>query len=234
MEGQILILDPEEVVTPILAPPLRAEGFSVTVSDDMAVARQLIKHVKPDVVLAERLRHMVDGFAFCGEIKGNPETASIVVFIMSDKGGKVVEKEGAVVGCDGVLKRPIDLGMLLLKIRNGILARVAKGGAGTTDGFSGNLSEIGFTDMIQIVCAGGKTLVVELAHAGDRGTVYVSKGDVIHAKVGKLAGSAAFHAMMRWKEGTFHSRQEADFPERTIKESVMGLLMEGARLEDEG
>ena len=234
MEGKIVILDSEEVVTPILAPPLRAEGFDVTVADDVVVARQLVKHVQPDVILAERQRHMVDGLAFCREVKENPGTASILFFIMSDKGGKKVEKEGVVVGCDGVLTRPVDFGMLTLKIRKGLSARAMKGEARSSDGFAGNLSEIGFTDMIQIVCAGGRTLVIELARGDDRGAVYISKGDVIHAVVGDLSGSSAFHALMRWKDGTFNSRQEAAFPERTIKESVMRLLLEGARLADEG
>lgn len=234
MKGRILLLDPEEVVTPILAPPLRAEGFEVAVSDDMDVARQLVKHVQPDVILAERRRHMVDGLAFCKEIKATPETATIPFFILSDKGGKAVEKEGVLVGCDGVLTRPIDLGMLMLKICKAIESRKSKGAANTSDGFAGNLSEISFTDMIQIVCAGGKSLVIDLARAGDRGTVYVNKGEVVHASLGILAGNEAFYAMMQWKDGTFHSRQEATFPERSIKESVMGLLMEGARLVDEG
>lgn len=233
MEGRILILDSEEVVTPVLAPPLRAEGFDVTVSDDVEVARQMVKHVRPDAILAERQRHMLDGLAFCKELKGNPATASILFFILSDKGGKAVEREGVLVGCDGVIPRPVDIAMLTLKIRKGISARPANGSAAKADGFAGNLSEISFTDMIQVVCAGGKTLVIELARGDQRGTVYVSKGEVIHAVSGSVSGSAAFHAMMMWNDGTFHSRQEETFPERTIKESVMGLLMEGARLADE-
>lgn len=231
MKGRILILDSEEVVTPILAPPLQAEGFEVAVSDDEDVARQLVKHVRPDVILAERKRHMIDGMAFCKEVKGNPSSASILFFVMSDKAGKTVEREGVLAGADGVLTRPIDLGMLLLKIRKGLESRPVQ--AERSDGFAGKLSEIAFTDMIQIVCAGGRSVVIELTRGDERGAVYVNKGEVIHAVLGESSGSAAFYALMQWRDGNFHSRQEQALPERTITESVMGLLMEGARQNDE-
>lgn len=234
IEGKILLLDPVEVVTPILAQRLKAEGFEVAVSDDTAVARSLVKHVRPDAIVAERRKHMVDGLEFCKEIKGNPETAGILFFILSDRGGKTVEKEGVIAGSDGVFTRPADLQMLVLRIRKGMSSRPAKSGLEYSDGFAGNLAEISFTDMIQIVCAGGKTVAIELSRGGDHGAVYVRNGEIVHARAGKIEGPAAFHELMLWKEGTFHSRQTADIPERTISQSLMGMLMEGARLADEG
>jgi DNA-binding response OmpR family regulator len=233
MSGIVLVLDPSEVVTPILVPPLRAEGFEVAVSDDAGVARRLVKHVRPDVIIAERQRHMVDGLEFCKEIKSDPETAHILYFILSDKGGKTVEREGVLAGSDGVFIRPVDFQMLLLKISKGLSARPARAEAGYRDGFTGNLAEISFTDMIQIVCAGGKTVAIELTRGHEHGTVHVKEGEVMSAKVGALAGPSAFHALMKWREGTFRSRQTADTPERTIHESLIGMLMEGARLADE-
>jgi hypothetical protein len=78
-----------------------------------------------------------------------------------------------------------------------------------------------------------RAVAIELSRGSERGTVHVRNGEVVNAQVGALSGSPAFHELMRWNEGTFRSRQTADIPERTINESLIGMLMEGARLADE-
>ena len=65
------------------------------------------------------------------------------------------------------------------------------------------------------------------------GRVFIREGDVIHAEMGPHIGNDAFYSMMSWNEGDFSTHQCTDFPEQTIHESMMSLLMEGARQNDE-
>ncbi len=65
------------------------------------------------------------------------------------------------------------------------------------------------------------------------GRVFIEEGDVIHAEVAELTAEAAFHHFMTWYEGEFVTAQCTEFPDRTIHDSAMSLLMEGARLADE-
>ena len=101
-------------------------------------------------------------------------------------------------------------------------------------GATGRLSDMSFTDMIQILCAGGKNAVIRLSRENEEGEVYLHNGDVIHAQLGDVTAEHAFYKFMSWQDGEFTTQLCEDFPEQTIFESAMGLLMEGARLVDEG
>ena len=91
-----------------------------------------------------------------------------------------------------------------------------------------------FTDMVQILCAGGKSVEIVLSNKnGDESHVFIEDGNITQADSDGLEGEQAFYALMRWNEGTFTTRPCDSFPERAIQASAMGLLMEGARLIDE-
>jgi hypothetical protein len=59
-------------------------------------------------------------------------------------------------------------------------------------------------------------------------------GEIIHAESGSFYGEEAFYRLMRWEKGTFSIVPCTAFPARSIQVPTMSLLMEGARLADEG
>jgi hypothetical protein len=62
----------------------------------------------------------------------------------------------------------------------------------------------------------------------------MQQGNVVHAVVGDITGEQAFFRLMQWRDGQFSLKECSEFPEQTISASTMSLLMEGARLADEG
>ena len=89
------------------------------------------------------------------------------------------------------------------------------------------------TDMIQILCAGGKNVKLTITHDTEEAELYIDTGEIVHVQLGDLAGEKAFYELMRWEEGDFSTQQCSEFPERTVHLSAMSLLMEGARIADE-
>jgi PAS domain S-box-containing protein len=101
-------------------------------------------------------------------------------------------------------------------------------------GISGDLEDVPLTDMMQILCVGGKDMEIKISHRNLRGQVFIQKGDIIHCAVEGKQGEDAFYDLMRWHEGKFTAEPCEKFPARTITVSAMALLMEGARRFDEG
>ena len=86
-----------------------------------------------------------------------------------------------------------------------------------------------FTDMIQILSAGGKSVEIHMTSTGQEGRIYMQGGKIVHATAGDLQGEEAFYAMMSWRDGRFSMTTASQFPEHTITTDCMGLLMEGAK-----
>jgi len=100
--------------------------------------------------------------------------------------------------------------------------------------FQGSLRELPLPDIVQLVSVSGKTGRFSLRrddHPG--GEIFLRGGQIVHARVGELAGEEAVYELAIWPDGefTFHAGEEA--PQATIQKSNTNLLMEAARRIDE-
>jgi len=229
--GKILIVDPVEVSTSSLGPPLTNDGYDVNVVPTAAAAEDAISESAPDLVIAAFDLPQTNGLKFCQKLKRATETSTIPVIILlkTDEEEHVAECLRA--GVDDYIVKPLNLELLFLKTQKLVATSPTEA---TKEGVSGTLEDMSFTDMIQILCAGAKSMEIDLNCDGTQGQVFVKAGEIIHATVGKHQGEAAFYELMKWTRGEFTTKQCADFPEPTIDSSTMSLLMEGARLADEG
>jgi DNA-binding response OmpR family regulator len=170
------------------------------------------------------------GLRFCQEMNKSSKTSHVPIIVITEQG---LEKQAAAclrAGADDYLAKPIDLELLFLKIQR-LLTKLDSDSV--KPGVNGSLDDMSFTDMIQIICAGAKSMQILLTHADRKGEVLVEDGEIVHAQTGDKKGEQAFYDMMTWREGDFTTRQCDEFPEKTIRSSAMSLLMEGARLADE-
>jgi hypothetical protein len=67
-----------------------------------------------------------------------------------------------------------------------------------------------------------------------RGRIYVCEGDIIHAESGALQGEMALYGLLGLRGGEFNLSQFSEPSQRTISGQYEFLLMEAARLQDEG
>ena len=230
--GRVLVVDPNEAVTPVLSLPLSGEGYEVEVVADVATAKAVVAERRPELIISEVDIPIMDGLELCKWVKGNRETADIAFIMMTSKKGHKIGAHCLREGADEFLKKPVDLEILSLKMER--LAVKEKAGAAAEEGVvGGSLSEMEFTDMIQIFCAGNKNMRLDFARGDEEGLICIQGGDIIHAKLGDQTGDRAFYSLMTWKDGTFSAHQWDEFPERSIETSTMSLLMEGARMVDE-
>src|SRR5215475_4572848 len=123
----LLVVDDNETARYGKCRILRQAGFEVIEAADGTDALRLVKERKPRLVLLDVKLPDVDGWAVCGEIKGDPSTESVLVLQMSAtfvrEDDTVRSLEG---GADGCLTEPCDPLVLVATIRALLRARRAE------------------------------------------------------------------------------------------------------------
>ena len=98
---------------------------------------------------------------------------------------------------------------------------------------TGNLSDLGVADLIQLHCQSGAQALLTVQHNGRRMELYFSGGEVVHAQGLGLEGEPAAYALLLWDEGTFEVAQNVAAPAQTIQLPWSALVLEGMRRKDE-
>ena len=91
-------------------------------------------------------------------------------------------------------------------------------------GISGSAS---LPDLIQMECSIMSTRAVRIEHGEKSGRIYFSRGQVIHAELGKLNGEAALFEMLGWAGGHIVIADGVQPTEQTIVRHWQRLLLEG-------
>jgi CheY-like chemotaxis protein len=101
-------------------------------------------------------------------------------------------------------------------------------------GFQGMLRRVGLQDVIQMECLGRNSSILEVADRQLSGRIYIEDGRIIHAVAGEMKGEAAFQKLLALPGGSFELQHFEPPNERTIEGQWEFLLMEAARVRDEG
>jgi hypothetical protein len=139
-------------------------------------------------------------------------------------------------GFDEVFALPRDLDLVGARLRKSLRGR-DEGSTGTVapGGFGAPLSALPFTDLLQALSQGMKTVRVDLNRSdGARATCHLERGRLVHAVCGPAAGAAAVYAVIAWRdEGAFTVVPVDACPAANIEAPLESILMEGCRLLDE-
>ena len=106
--------------------------------------------------------------------------------------------------------------------------------AAPQEGFRGMMRRVGLQEVLQMECLGRKSSLLEVFTGKVRGRIFICEGDIIHAESGSLQGEMALYGLLGLRGGEFNLRPFSEPPQRTISGQYEFLLMEAARLNDEG
>lgn len=102
------------------------------------------------------------------------------------------------------------------------------------EGFRGMMRRVGLQEVLQMECLGRKSSILEIFTGKVRGRIFVAEGSIIHAESGSLQGEVALYGLLGLRGGEFNLRPFSEPSSRTITGQYEFLLMEAARLSDEG
>ncbi len=101
------------------------------------------------------------------------------------------------------------------------------------DGFAGTLRNIQLTDIIQMCCLAGASMMIRVSQGQQHGTIHIINGEILHAECGEMVGEDAFLGILQWEAGSFETLDAESIETPTIQKNCQFLLMEAARLIDE-
>lgn len=100
--------------------------------------------------------------------------------------------------------------------------------------FSGQLQEIGLMSLLQTIGANKRTGSLSIQFESEKGAVYLEKGELVHATLGRAFGPKAFYRMVKFEKGSFEFFTPGRKPDdRTFEGSVESHMLEAARHLDE-
>ena len=99
---------------------------------------------------------------------------------------------------------------------------------------SGHVSELALGDLLQVTAMHRRTCCIEIDDPLASGEIYFEGGEVTHAHFGELTGNEAVYALLARESARFELRTGVRTDTRTVSACFQELLLESARLRDEG
>ena len=99
--------------------------------------------------------------------------------------------------------------------------------------FSGSLDSLALAELIQTIEYGRKDAQIRVDHDGQQSHIWCEQGQVVDARSGPLAGSAAVYRQLSLRYGRVYARFVRAERVRTIHASTAALLLEAAKRYDE-
>jgi len=116
--ARVLVVDDDEGATALLKRLLVREGYVVDTASGGASALAAIATNLPDVILLDVIMPDVNGFALCRRLKNQAATRLTPVIMVTSLSDREPRIEGADVGADDYLTKPVDAGELLARVRS--------------------------------------------------------------------------------------------------------------------
>ena len=221
---KVLIIDDEETLTWSMSKSLSKDRdkYEVMIANNGKEALNLLKKSEVDLVISDIRMPDINGLDLLVRIKKEyPQTK---VIIMTAYGSSDVQKGAKRRGSLYYIEKPFEIN----DIRKIIIDLIGK-----KKGFRGKVVGLQLTDVIQMNCLSRLTTALTISRDGERGTIYLNEGEVIHAECGEQRGTEAFYYILSWQEGEFISNVGVNPPLQTIYQNWEHLLVEAMRRNDE-
>lgn len=212
---------------------LRA-GCEVAVATDGAEAVNLALAAPPQLIVAATELPLIDGFKLCQLLRTNPVTREIPFVFLTSRETTTADLGKYLRPVDEFLLKPFREEEFLTRIA-AILTRgrTARPVIDDQQRLLGTLTEISLMDLLQILRMNRRSGLLELEMEGQRGTLYISEGEILDAESGRFRGEKAFFRTLGWEGGKFEFRPQPVSVRPLIKRPGENLILEGLRQLDE-
>jgi len=114
---KVLIAEDNPDSQGLLRTILESEGFIVTAASDGEKAIDILREIKPDILVTDLLLPTVSGGDLIRHVRSTAELAHIPIVVISAYGDHY-ESDALAVGANVVLKKPLDSDILINAIRD--------------------------------------------------------------------------------------------------------------------
>lgn len=123
---RILYVEDAEVIRDTISRLLEVYGYKVAYAKNGQEGVEMAVKWKPDLVLMDLRMPIMDGFKAIQEIRFNPETRHIPVFVVSAWSSRKERDQAKLAGADEFFVKPPDLNRLIEAIERAVAASSKK------------------------------------------------------------------------------------------------------------
>jgi len=204
-----------------IARTLRREGLEVLETDDAEKATHLLRENRVHVLVTDLVLRSMTGLELIqSAIDVAPATRTILMSAFATARDYETALE---LGAVRVLCKPFDADQLTYAVRQAMECEV---------GFHGSFHGLGLVDMLQMFHFSNKSVVISL-EGGQRGRVFMERGQIIHAEHGPLAGERALISLLGLPAGSLRTASFHPPLQTTIDRLFDAVLLDSLRALDE-
>ncbi|GAB6094996.1 hypothetical protein JCM14469_12480 [Desulfatiferula olefinivorans] len=217
----ILIVDDDPDVLYMLAHALDARpDVGVITADTGSSALRLMKNIKIDLAVLDREMPDVDGLdLFAAVTAEHPEIPVMMMTWHGDE--RLVDAVNRRSGCRW-FEKPFEIDMF----RDMVTEELQSGPKGVIDGIS-------ISAFLQMIEMEEKTCTLNIRSGGETGIMYFFKGRLMDALTGDITGQDAAYHIIHWNKAAIEIEDICRKREKRIHHSLMQILVEAARLNDD-
>ncbi|HUJ26552.1 MAG TPA: response regulator [Myxococcales bacterium] len=115
--ARVLVVDDDPEIVTFLATLLELEGIESQVATSAAAALSMLDRAVPNLVLLDIAMPDRDGLDLCREMKNDPRTRDVPVFVVSARPGKDVVERALAAGAEQFIRKPFENTELIARIR---------------------------------------------------------------------------------------------------------------------
>ena len=203
-------------------------AWEISTAENHAQALAILQKHRMDVVVLDLDMPVVDGLQFLRLLARTHPGQQVVMW--TGRGTEASRKACLESGAALYLEK-----LIAPEGFSAVFAALdALAGAVPQEGFRGVMRRVGLQEVLQMECLARKSSVLEIFTNKIRGRIFISDGTIVHAESGALQGEVALYGLLALRNGEFNFLPFTEPQRRTIAGHWESLLMEAARLSDEG
>lgn len=119
---RILCVEDTDIIRDTFVHLLEAYGYKVASAKNGKEGVEMALRWRPDLVLMDLRMPIMDGYNAIYDIRFNPQTQHIPIFVVSGLGGKNEQNRAKLVGANGFFVKPFDFSQLIEAIKIAVAA----------------------------------------------------------------------------------------------------------------
>lgn len=219
----VLLVDDEALFRQSVRDALEARDSSLQVieAENGAEALRAFDAQAVDLLITDVRMPEMDGIQLLVALSQRQEF--VPTLVVSAHGGADTRTLARSFGALAFVDKPVDLDALV----ESAMSRLGQSASDTLRGVS-------LAGFLQLLSMEQRTCSIHVVSGPRSGSFSMIKGELVDAVVPKLRGDEAALLMARWPSPALHVESIMELTEQSMKMPLSHLLMEAARLEDEG
>jgi DNA-binding response OmpR family regulator len=254
-DTRILVIDDDPWILRMVSTVLEKRGYTIVTASDGEEGLARARQMRPHLIVTDVMMPKMDGWTMVRALRSRPELALVPVIFLTALGGEEDRMRGFRLGADDYLPKPFRFEELDVRVEKALKkteqvqakidevtsAPIVTSEVGRPAAIHGTLEQLGLSSLLVMMEMERKSGILRLSRPAVIGRIFVRQGRVIAARLeGDRApaaarrGAEAVYHLLTWSEGAFDFNAVEVELEDEVNSSTTHLLMEGARLIDEG